>query len=208
MHNRTSGLHLSDSDPEILREPEACIIGGFQCFSESPRHSVGGESARRSPAISTPDRASCYPRESSSFLGHQRMGELTSGVCSGNDPSTRLMMKKSNHSYSIASSLTDHEDSTPPPPSTEECAVSENRDELMRQLEYHRHRQDAIRTAIQEFERKMGNLLDWHKEQESIIHLRMLNEVGGCATGRSSGLRRGHSRLRERLYAAIDHSMT
>ena len=70
------------------------------------------------------------------------------------------------------------------------------------QLAYHRARQEAIRESISEFTRKMTQLLDWHREQER----ELLHRIDVQSTRSASSeppLRRGRSKVRERLYAAI-----
>jgi hypothetical protein len=77
--------------------------------------------------------------------------------------------------------------------------VPRGESEFSQQLEYHRERQAAIKQSIADFERKMTQLVDWHKQQEESILSRMSSQ-----SSKSSSLRRGRSKLSERLYAAID----
>ena len=70
---------------------------------------------------------------------------------------------------------------------------------LQKKLEYHRERQAAIRASIHEYEAKMTGLLDWHRDQERIL---VQGDVHSSSS--RSSLRRGRSKLSERLYEAID----
>lgn len=91
-----------------------------------------------------------------------------------------------------------------------------NRDHMQKQIAYHKARQEAINKSIQDFQTKMNKLLVWHKEQETELSVRLGFPVGGCggwdsssrssSSGGSGRLRRGRSKLSERLYAAIDNS--
>jgi hypothetical protein len=73
-------------------------------------------------------------------------------------------------------------------------------EELHKRIEYHQERQRVIEKSILEFEEKMRGLLDWHKNQE-MIHSSLLQTYAS-----RSSLRRGRSKLSERLYEAIDLS--
>jgi hypothetical protein len=81
----------------------------------------------------------------------------------------------------------------------------ESSSDIHSQLLFHRSRQEAIKGSIADFESKMSSLLDWHREQERelLIRLNSAAPSTGSCSGRSS-LRRGRSKLSERLYEAID----
>jgi hypothetical protein len=77
------------------------------------------------------------------------------------------------------------------------------------QIEYHRIRQEAISRSIIDFETKMKKLLQWHCDQERMLQTAKKQECSGrsgrsSSSGSSSTLRRGRSKLSEKLYAAID----
>lgn len=110
--------------------------------------------------------------------------------------------------YPTARNLGYQGDTTPPLYSPDDISPYERRAELLRQYAYHRVRQDAIQKAVKQFEEKMKELLDWHNEQESFILLQLQSYESHGSSGRRSGLRRGRSKLSERLYSAIDQSMT
>jgi chromosome segregation ATPase len=90
------------------------------------------------------------------------------------------------------------------------------RDYMQKQIAHHKARQEAIKKSILDFETKMNKLLVWHKEQETELSVRLGFPAGGCggsdsssrssSSGGSGRLRRGRSKLSERLYAAIDNS--
>ena len=81
-----------------------------------------------------------------------------------------------------------------------------------KQILYHRHRQEAIRKSMLDFETKMTKLLLWHRDQERILMGEKTTMEGPGCSGRSSSsgssctLRRGRSKLSEKLYAAIDNN--
>lgn len=77
--------------------------------------------------------------------------------------------------------------------------------ETHEKLLYHRQRQMAIKQSLSEFTAKMTNLLEWHKEEELALlaQLHTTDPSSGSMSSRSS-LRRGRSKLSERLYEAID----
>jgi hypothetical protein len=152
---------------------------GPEVSLNSPRYSIEELSLRQTPWISTPDHGSA----SDNFNGTS-------------DP------------YPTARSLGSQEDTSPSPPFLDDMSPHESRAELLRQLAYHRVRRDAIHKSVEQFEEKMKELMDWHKEQESFILLQLQGDEGHSSNGRGSGLRRGRSKLSERLYSAIDQSMT
>ena len=65
----------------------------------------------------------------------------------------------------------------------------------------------AIPDGTAEYEAKMTELMNWHREQERDILIRLTGEpsTGSSSSSRgSTRLRRGRSKLSERLYAAIE----
>ena len=207
MQARTDRIHFPPVDPEALWKnvPDAPSPSTpSRCGTKLRQGTI-----EQVPILSTPLQGSPALSDSQG-RNYFKSRELAGLVTPARTPSDILLrgplyVDSSEDGGTPLSAVDVHEEA-PVPFSSDSDTSEANRSDLLSQAAHHRERQEAIRAAIKEYEAKMTELLEWHREQERELLSRAAEtSTGSSASSQGSArLRRGRSKLSERLYAAIE----
>ena len=216
MQSRTDRIHFPIVDPDILWSDVPDVPSPVTPESGSMRDE--NRIFDRTPILSTPIQPSpaLFDSQSRNYFKNRELAGLVTPARTPSDilfrgplyaGSSECEDAESRSCLGTPLSSVGARETTPLAFSGDSDVSEGGRADLERKLTHHRERQEAIRDAIKEYEAKMTELMNWHREQERDILIRLTGEpsTGSSSSSRgSTRLRRGRSKLSERLYAAIE----